>query len=488
MVVLRNIAALLVLLSVVALVGCRGYFGIFDWARTWGGEGHDYGSAVAVDRSGNVYVTGTFDLTVDFDPGPGIDEQTDEGIAGGFVSKFDSAGEYQWARTWWGDPRGWTRGRDVAVDRLGDVYVTGHFNDTMVIEEGDHTIRIPSVGDLDVFLLKLGASGDTMWVRTWGGDEPDLGKGLAIDRSGNVYVTGFFRSTVDFDPGPALVSRTSSGVNTIFVSKFDSAGNLLWVTTWGGEGLNWGSDLAATPDGRCWVTGAYSLPAGPEPMQANDAYSPYGRTRGFLSSIDSSGEIQWTRVWGVAGRGLALDSVGNVYVSGVFSDRVDFDPGNGVTERTNEGRSDSYLSKFDSNGDFLWVRSWGGDASGEAIDVAADRRGNVYVCGRFRGTVDYAPGPGIHELESSESTSFYLTSLDSAGTFQWVYNWASSDEASYFADANGVCVDTSGRIYLTGAFSYDVDFDPEYGEEVHCTGENDEGADIFLLRLTPYSD
>ena len=255
------------------------------WARTWGGSDDDVGVGVAVDVSGNVYVTGRFYGAVDFDTGSSVDNHTSNGGYDIFLSKFDSSGNFQWARTWGGT--GNDVGVDVVVDISGNFYVTGVFQATVDFDTGSGVDNHTSNGDMDIFLSKFDSSGNFQWARTWGGSGDDQGWGVAVDESGNIYVTGWFTGTVDFNPGPGVDNQTSNGWDDIFLSKFDSSGNFQWARTWGGSEDDWGIDL-----------------------------------------------------------GVAVNVSGNVYVTGCFYDTVDFDPGSGVDNHTSNGEYDIFLSKF----------------------------------------------------------------------------------------------------------------------------------------------
>ncbi len=191
--------------------------GNFGWALTWGASAHDSGYAVATDGSGSVYVAGSFYGTVDFDPDGG-DPHTSNGGVDIFLSKFDSSGNFEWARTWGGPGANW--GYAIAADGSGNVCVAGCFYGTADFDPdgGDpHT----SNGLWDAFLSKFDTSGNFEWARTWGGLYTDHARGVAADGSGNVYVTGFFQDTVDFDPHGGDQHPTNGGCD-VFLSKFDS--------------------------------------------------------------------------------------------------------------------------------------------------------------------------------------------------------------------------------------------------------------------------
>jgi hypothetical protein len=168
-------------------------------------------------------VTGGFHGTVDFDPGPDVDNHVSNGGHDAFVTKFDSGGNYIGARTWGGTD--FDYGFGAAVDGWGDVYVTGYFSGTVDFDPGPDVDNHVSNGFRDTFLTKFDSSGNFVWARTWGGTGFDYGNGVAVDGSGNAYVTGMFEDEVDFDPGPGMNNQVSNGYDDAFLSKFPPDGN-----------------------------------------------------------------------------------------------------------------------------------------------------------------------------------------------------------------------------------------------------------------------
>ncbi|SVB62474.1 uncharacterized protein METZ01_LOCUS215328, partial [marine metagenome] len=320
----------------------------------------DKGYSVAVDSSGNVYTTGYFNGTVDFDPGAGTANLTSNGGSDAFVLKLDSSGNYVWAKSF--GSTNTDRGNSVAVDSSGNVYTTGYFNDTVDFDPGAGTTNLTASGN-DVFVSKLDSSGDYVWAKSFGGSGSDLANSVAVDSSGNVYTTGYFNDTVDFDPGAGTTNLTASG-NDVFVSKLDSSGDYVWAKSFGG--------------------------------------------------IRSD-----------SGNSVAVDSSGNVYTTGSFSTyysngTVDFDPGAGTANLGTNGSYDVWVSKLDSSGDYVWAKSFGGTAGDRGYSVAIDSSGNVYTAGSFEsgrqgGAVDFDPGAGTVELNLDGGTDAFVLKLDSSG-------------------------------------------------------------------------
>jgi hypothetical protein len=468
------------------------------WARTWGGTDFDWGHGVALDGSGNVYVTGSFmGTSVDFDPDPlAVDFHSSNGGSDIFLSKFDSSGTFLWARTWGGSESGDSSldyGYGVAVDESGYVYVTGWFSGTSVDFNPDPVSDDPhsSNGALDIFLSRFDSSGTFLWARTWGGISDDYGEGVAVDGSGNVYVTGSFQDTsVDFDPDPTSVDPHSShGYSDIFLSRFDSSGTFAWARTWGWSSSDVGYGVAVDGSGNLYVTGSFSgtfVDFNPDPL-ADDFHSSNGGDDIFLSEFDSSGTYVWARTWGGSsddyGEGVAVDGSGNVCVTGYFGDIVDFNPDPTSDDpHSSNGGYDIFLSKFDFSGTFVWARTWGGSSDDSGSGVAADGSGNAYVIGAFQGaSVDFNPDPASDDPHSSNGADeIFLSKFDSPGTFLWARTWGGNDVDWGW----GVDVDGSGNVYVTGGFSdTSVDFDPDPSSVDPHSSNGD--ADIFLSKFKP---
>jgi hypothetical protein len=197
----------------------------FEWARTWGGTDWDRGFGLAVDDTGAVYVVGEFIDTVDFDPGPGVDEHTTNGLFDAFLSKFSSAGDLVWAYTWGGEGDVWDYGRDVAFDSSGYLYVTGSFGSGADFDFGPGAYELLAYGKWDAFLSKIAPDGTLQWARSWGGGDIDEGLEMVLDSTGNIYVVGGFAGTADFNPGPGYRRRSPGAWNSdVFLNKIGPDG------------------------------------------------------------------------------------------------------------------------------------------------------------------------------------------------------------------------------------------------------------------------
>jgi hypothetical protein len=382
----------------------------FGWAFNVGGPDQDYGLSIATDASGNVYVSGSFNGTVDFDPGPGTFSLTGSNYDT-FVAKYRPDGTFQWARD------------------------LGTSNESPAVAVQGTTVYaafVGSAGDTEVTALDA-ASGKSLWpalvqLASSGGSKA----GVAVGPSGDAYVTGTNAASQAFvarvhtdafgNPGtvwnqPAGAAGTqglavavdgaehvyaayASG-SAVSVAKVDAAsGSTTWAGSVGGGYAGLGAGIAADGAGNVYVAGGGSLSRGSSFFVAKLAPAANG-------SLQQS----WNEtISGTVYAGdLAVDGAGNVYTTGTFGGSVDFDPGSGKTTLTSYNRgkgADIFVSKLDTNGKFVWaadVVSGQGINYGEAVAVDTSSPGspNVYTTGGFRGTADFDPTAGTYNLTAS---------------------------------------------------------------------------------------
>lgn len=383
------------------------------WVVSIGGTGADGAASLALDNDGNVYVTGGFSLTVDFDPGPGTFNLTSNGESDIYVVKLDSNGNLVWASAM-GGPR-WDQGYSIAVDGTSQPHVTGIFRNTADFDPGAGTFNLSNVGVEDIFVVKLDNSGGLVWAAGMGGTSDDYGLAIALDGSGNVYTTGYFRNTVDFDPGAGIFDLSSAGSTDIFVQKLSSDGNLVWAVAMGGGDVDIGWGIAVDTTGAVYLIGYFQGTADFDPGPGTANVISAGFRDIFVLKLDELGGLIWKATMGAAGfdtgTAITLDSYGNVYTTGSFSYTVDFDPGSGTYELSTGSVLVTFVQKLDSAGNFIWAAPiYATDYNGGA-DIAVDGTGSVYVAGQFSGTADFDPSTDVLELTSAGNTDGYVFKL-----------------------------------------------------------------------------
>jgi hypothetical protein len=454
---------------------------------TFGGNGSDVGKSIAFDSNGNIYAAGYFSGTADFDPSAGVETLTAVGSSDVFVSKLDSSGHFLWAKNFGGASG--SAAYSIAVNNSGDIYIGGIFYGTADFDPGAGVTSLTSAGNSDAFIAKLDSSGNFLWARSYGNTSSDEIFSIGVDGAGNVYSTGYFRNTVDFNPGAATVSIASAGSADIVLWKLDSSGNYVWAKTVGGALNEYGQAIEVDSSGNVYVTGNFYETVDFDPGVGTTNLTSVGSTDAYIAKLDASGNFIWAKSFGStdgpdAGASIAVDVNGNVYTVGTFNATVDLDPSSGVASFTSAGWTDVFISKLDSSGNFLWGRCFGGTGFDYAYAAAVDGLGNIYSTGNFTGAVDFDPGAGVANLTSAASSSdAYISKLDSSGNFGWAKNFG----GTAYDDSNAVGVDGNGYIYAVGGFRGTADFDPETGV-ANIAATTSTSNDVFILRINSDGD
>jgi hypothetical protein len=433
------------------------------WSRAFGdGPNQQSGLAVAIDAAGNVAVVGDFEGTVDFGGGPmgpttgGKDQDV-------FVAKFDPAGNHLWSKRF-GDPLA-QDATGVAFDSGGNVLIALQHNGTVDFGGGPITALAS-----DVVIVKLDASGGHVWSKRFGDGLGQVPRGLTVDSSDNVIVTGIFGGTLDFGCGPL----TSTGQD-LFLAKLDAAGNCLWSKSAGDNQFQYGISVSTDPAGNVFVAGEVvgSIDFGGGPLTA------VGLSDIALAKFDPSGAHLWSKTFGSANvrcnsPSIACDAAGHVSLSAVVlcvppgkndppcNATIDFGGGPLV----GAGGTDIVLADLDANGFHQWSKLFG-DAAGQGSgSLATDSDGDRLFFGTLTGTLDFGTGP-------MTGPGLYLVRFTPSGSAEWAtqYGQIGSGQGGNSVAAN------SGRIAITGTNFGTVNFG---GGPVSSPSP----ADIFVAKFS----
>ncbi len=451
-------------LIVLLLLSCVFIFAQLNpwlWAKKAGGTGSDWGYGIAVDTSGNSYVTGYFQGTATF----GSTNLTSNGGYDIFVAKLDSSGNWLWAKKAGGTSD--DEGHGIAVDASGNSYVTGFFGGSASF--GSTTLI--SNGNYDIFITKLDSNGNWLWAKKAGGTNPDYGFGIAVDTSGNSYVIGFFEGTATF----GYTTLISNGGTDLFVAKLDSSGNWLWAKKVGGTSTDEGYDIAVDASGNSYVTGIFYGTAtfGSTTLISN------GEEDIFIAKLDSSGNWLWAKNAGGTGSdegyGIAVDASGNSYVTGYFYGAANF----GSTTLTSYGYYDIFIAKLDSSGNWLWAQNAGGTDYDIGSGIVVDASGNSYVTGYFDSDATF----GSIILYNNRYYDIFIAKLDSSGN--WL--WATKAGGIYYDCGTGIVVDTTRNSYVTGFFEATSIDGAIFGNITIYSSGTSLNHDIFVAKVhIPY--
>jgi hypothetical protein len=312
----------------------------------------DSGSAIAVDGSGNAYVTGGTECPFPTTPGA---FQTTCGVNGGaFVSKLSAAGSALVYSTYLGesDYSGPTGGNGIAVDASGNAYITGQtYSSNFPTTPGAFQTASPHAGSGHAFVSKLNATGSALVYSTYlGGNFVDAGGGIAVDASRNAYLVGWTASS-NFPTTPGAFQSTLAGSGHAFVSKLNAIGSALVYSTYlGGSGYDHGWGIAVDPSGNAYATGVTSSSNFPTTPGAVQATYGGGQNDAFLSKLNATGSalLYSTLLGGTqadTGWGIAVDASGNAYVTG-WTESSDFPTTPGAFQTTFGGETSGFVSKL----------------------------------------------------------------------------------------------------------------------------------------------
>lgn len=452
---------------------------IFDWATSTGGINSDQTTGVSTDVYENVYVSGIFQDTIDLNPGPATQTAISSGGYDYFLQKFDSTGNFIWGFTI--GSIGDDRARHMVGDASGNTYVTGHFQGTVDFDPGVGVANEISTGTGSLFIQKINAGGDLVWVKTFNGTLGGAPYGIALDTLGNVLSTGFFFGATDFDPGPGNTTLTSNGSADIFVVKLDSNGNFSWAHSFGSPASDEGFSIATDLSGGIYVSGVYRDTVDFDPGSGNTLTNAVGQGDVFVLKLTASGNFGWVRTNGGPsafgiGWEIATDIFQNVYIAGTFSGSVDFDPGSSSNTISSAGASDIFFQKLDSAGGLDWVQTIGNTGTDGGFALAVDLLGNSYVAGLFQGTVDFDPGLGITNKIASGTSDVFAMKLDINGNLVWV----ESVGGALSENAFNCNLTSSNKLVVGGVFSGSADFDPGLGVSILVSAG---GNDSYVFQL-----
>ncbi|PCH98411.1 MAG: hypothetical protein COB85_01580 [Bacteroidetes bacterium] len=430
----------------------------FEWAIGIGGEGIDQSRSIAADDWGNLLVTGTYSLTVDFDPGPDSLNKSSNSGTDFYVAKYDAGGNILWVNALGGFGNDY--GGIVQTDVFGNVYVIGSFQYTVDFDPGTNSFELTTNGSSDIFIAKYKANGNFLWAKNIGGITAESVSTSVLDAEGNIFIAGTFDDNIDFDPGPGTAKLWSSNSKgDVFFAKYDNNGNYIWAKSVGGSFSDYCYSMDVDASGNVYLTGGFwewtDLDPGP-----GTAYFSGSISEIYIAKYDKNGSYLWAKSMGGSsidiGNGISVDALGNLYITGLMNDTVDFDPGAGVANLISNGSFDIFLAKYDNYGNYLWANNFGGYYADQGLGICTDGEGKVYMIGHFDGAfIDFDPDSGYATISSHESQDAFVAHYDTDGNYIWVGAWGGAE----WDLGNAITKDRFGNVYALGHFQDTVDFD-----------------------------
>jgi hypothetical protein len=435
-----------------------------------GGSSSDIGNDIAVDGSGNTYITG-YTSSSDFPTASALYGST-EGSWDVFVTKLNASGSSLVYSTFLGGSLS-DKGNGIAVDGSGNAYVTG------VTESSDFPTASAkygsNAGGSDAFVTKLNASGNGLTYSTYlGGNNDDVGYDVAVDGTGNAYVTGNTYSS-NF-PTAFAIYKSNAGGGDVFVMKLNTSGSSLAYSTYlGGSNDDFGNDIAVDESGNAHITG-YTLSSNFPTTSAI-----YGSSAGswdvFVTKLNASGiSLVYSTYLGGSlsdkGYGITVDGTGNAYVTGMTGSS-NFPTASAIYEN-NAGGNDAFVTMLNALGSSLVYSTYlGGGADDVGYDIVVDGIGNAYVTGN----TDSSNFPTASAIRGSNvgGGDVFVTKLNTSGSGLTYSTYLGGSKDDF---GNGIAVDGSGDAYVTG---YTLSSNFLTASAIY--GNNAGGSDVFITKI-----
>ncbi|MDF7815919.1 SBBP repeat-containing protein [Hymenobacter sp. YC55] len=457
-----------------AFVGKLTPTGTWRWARAIGGTEVDLGTALAVDATGNVYLAGDFrSATLTIGTATLTNASSSHSVPDIFLTKLDPAGNWQWAQQVGGPGADWVTG--LALDVSGSVYMAGWFNgatctfgSTILANAGGTAFTS------DGFLTKLTAAGAHSWTTQIGGPGSEGSSAVALDASGNIYLTGSFTSSALLFGSTTLAASQRNGAD-VYVAKLTPTGAWDWAqqtTGSAGGGDSGGTQLVVTATGNAIVLGQFSatqLHVGQQVLLNAGRASASLTNDGFVAKLTPAGAWEWAQALGGTAAetpsGLHLAANGDVVLAGTFeSSPATFGP---IT--LHAVRSSAFVGRLQASGAWRWVSKQADRGVAAFAAVATDAVGNAYVAGNFQGTLL----PGSAPLTTTGNQDILVGKVSPTG--QWL--WAAQAGGTGADRATALLVEAGGDGYVTGTFRGTARF----GTTLLTSAG---GTDIFVAKLS----
>jgi hypothetical protein len=377
-------------------------------------------TALCTDSAGNCYFTGFFNgnIIMSHDTITSMGSMPDV-----FVGKITTNGTIQWLQQGTGPASDYAYG--IGLDAEGNCYVGGSFEQS--ISFGNLQLTANNASN-DIFVLRLDANGNFLSTHSFGGSALDLVSSMAVDKNGNCFLTGTFTSP-ELIFGIDTLHYASSGADA-YIAKLDSGGNAEWARAAYGPGNQEPSSIATDANGNCYVTGVFKA----DTMHI-DTFTliTYGYWDFFTAKFNSTGNLEWAGHQGSSAfgpeysLGIAADSAGNSYTTGLFRNPATFD----TINVTSIPASDIFVTKFNATGSAEWVQQSGSASAGlTASAIHIDESGNIFITGSYEASTiigydslvvqpGYTAGYYIAKIGSIDTTT---TSIHSIGSLTTVLN------------------------------------------------------------------
>jgi len=382
------------------------------WVHTFGNANSDVAQSILLTKGGNVIVAGYYSGLVDFNPGTAMNNLTSRDDYEGFMLSLTSNGAFNWVKPLQASAAGRTNLYNMVEDKDGNILVAGNFVGRIDFDPGKGTHILKSVGFTDAFVLKLNSVGSFKWVKQFGSTEREFNTEITTNGT-DIYVAGQLQDSINFDPKVAGTTIDPKGTQDVYFLQLDSSGKLQWVKSIGSTGYETVNAITLDKNGNLYLVGYFNNTVDFDPGIKTYNVKAAPVSDGYILRLTSKGDFGWVKTLTspnlVDIDAIALDTSSNIYLTGLFSDKTDFDPGPKNFDLTATGGFDAFLLKLKNTGDFVWAVGQGASQNdrGRTLHLDQKRGTTIFTSGSFYGTVDFDP----------ESTKFNMTSNGISDTY-----------------------------------------------------------------------
>ena len=374
------------------------------------------------------------------------------------------------------------QGEKVLTDNAGNIYITGLFGNTVDFDFSNAKTELTAQGPSDVFFAKYNANRELQWVKSISGNSFEDVTDMVVDDMGNIYLTGGFDGTVDFDPGTGTQNLTGAGCDDIFLAKYNANGEYQWAFRVGGSQCDFGGNIALDNAGNLYLTGSLrqsTTAVDFDPGTGTQNLNAVGPSASiFVAKYSTDGAYQWAFVVGSTTefKNMAeFETIWNnasneLIIAGRVEGVADFDPSSN-TANLDDTNGGAFIAKYDKDGNYLSAKNFGA-AETEARSMILDKAGNIYIGGSYRGTnVDFDPGTNTTTLTSKGKDDWFVAKYNNAVELQWVKGLGDATGNDF---PEGIALDDADNVYIAGNFDGEINFnDPANTTKIQSKGSTD---------------
>ena len=483
-----------------------------DWVKSFGGTESDKGISIGTDSSGNVYISGYYNTSADFDQITLTNNNASGTNKENFVAKLDSNGNVLWAIPGGNQSGGCCDDRALGmhVTPGGDVFITGTFWSSyyLGVRGAPGTIDVPGSqrnAHDNSLLAKIDTDGNPQWVIGFGGDNTsggcswpiydadDHSYDVKVDSDGFIYVTGFFSGyDADFDGFTITNPEWGNDCQPMgYIGKLDSNGTWLWVDKFDGIKDQRGSRdnrLAIDQFSNIYVVGGFQ-DRGPNQVANFGPFSlnSNGEWDAFIFKMDKEGNWLWAEGIGSnktdRANSIAIDICDDIYITGEYRNPMVF-PGanasNGSDTLSHKQKRDVFIAKMNNQGEWKWAKRARSSATDKPYQMSVDRNKQVFLCGTSGDSLKFNDNLTVtSQIPGDTTMSAWVAQLDgSTNTGDWVWAKLAGSDTDDDDRTNDICPDGFGNVYAVGFFEDLADFD---GNILDASSRK---KDIFVWKMS----